>query len=208
MTRVKAREKAFFLIFERISLGEKNQFSLDNFLTQVGEQGVYLQKVSDTLEKNLAFLTRHIEKAAISFKLERIFKIDFSLLLLANIEILFFDDVPDLVALNEVVELSKIYSGEKSQKFIHGILGAMLKQKDRLLYLYKNPKEDVDDVIENKELRMENDCENGDSKVVGAGTSHPQGEGAVDEAGNDDVSKTQKPKNPNKNEVREWRAKL
>jgi len=163
MTRQKVREQAFLLIFERVALGERNEFSLDNILAAAGEQAGYLKNIYDTVDDRLAFLERHIQKYAHKFKLERIYRVDLSLMLLAMAEILFFDDVPDLVAVNEAIELAKRYSGEKSQKFIHGILANIVSDKERLLYLLDNPKEDVDDGAgcrvqgaENDELRITN----------------------------------------------------
>lgn len=47
---------------------------------------------------------------------------------MALVELLHFNDVPAEVTLNEVIEISKIYSTERSGKFINGILDAILKK--------------------------------------------------------------------------------
>ncbi|NLA83361.1 MAG: N utilization substance protein B, partial [Clostridiales bacterium] len=49
--------------------------------------------------------------------------VDLSILRLAVYEILYRDDIPVNVSINEAVELAKKYSGEKTGSFINGILG-------------------------------------------------------------------------------------
>ena len=56
-------------------------------------------------------------------KFDRIAKVDLSILRLAVYEILYRDDIPVNVSINEAVELAKKYSGEKTGSFINGILG-------------------------------------------------------------------------------------
>ena len=56
---------------------------------------------------------------------------DLAILRLAAFEILYRDDIPEGASINEAVELGKKFGGEKSAKFINGVLGAIAK--DRLL---------------------------------------------------------------------------
>lgn len=58
----------------------------------------------------------------------RVAVIDKLLLRMALTELLYFSDVPAEVTLNEVIEISKTYSTERSGKFINGILDAILKK--------------------------------------------------------------------------------
>lgn len=60
----------------------------------------------------------------------RIVKIDLAILRLATYELLFVSKeiVPPKVAINEAIELAKIYSDDKSPKFINGILSNLLKK--------------------------------------------------------------------------------
>ena len=54
-------------------------------------------------------------------------KVDLSILRLAVYEILFDEDVPTGVAINEAVELAKKFGGDDTPSFVNGLLGRMVK---------------------------------------------------------------------------------
>ena len=54
--------------------------------------------------------------------------VDRNILRLATYEVLFEDDVPPSVAINEAVELAKVYGGEDSSKFVNGVLGRIAER--------------------------------------------------------------------------------
>ncbi len=74
-----------------------------------------------------AELDKIIQEMAIDWHLDRIGKVDRSILRL-SINELKLGDTPDSVIINEAVELAKKYSGEESAKFINGILGAFVRK--------------------------------------------------------------------------------
>ncbi len=63
------------------------------------------------------------------WKIDRISKIELAILRIAITEILYIEDVPNSVAVNEAVELAKEYSDEGSSSFINGLLGAWLRSE-------------------------------------------------------------------------------
>jgi N utilization substance protein B len=71
-----------------------------------------------------------IVKAAPDWPLEKISTIDRNILRIGLYELLFADskEVPAKVAINEAIELSKNYGGEKSSKFVNGVLGSVYKE--------------------------------------------------------------------------------
>ena len=71
-----------------------------------------------------------IEKAAPDWPLSKISTIDRNILRIGLFELLFADskEVPAKVAINEAIELSKNYGGEKSSKFVNGVLGSVYKE--------------------------------------------------------------------------------
>lgn len=71
-----------------------------------------------------------IEKAAPDWPIDKIQIIDRNILRIGLYELLFSDaqEVPAKVAINEAIELSKNYGGEKSSKFINGVLGSVYKE--------------------------------------------------------------------------------
>jgi len=68
-----------------------------------------------------------IARFAKHWRVERIGKIEITLLRLAVYEMLYRDDVPPKVAINEAVELAKQFGDEKARSFINGILDAAAK---------------------------------------------------------------------------------
>jgi N utilization substance protein B len=128
--RKQAREYTFKLIFEYLFLKEKNNDGIDearpeNLLPSDTE---YINKVYNGVVENYDYLYSCVSRLSSEFKAERIYKIDLAILLLAMYEIKFMDDVPDVVAVNEAIELAKTYSTDKSHSFINGILASFLKE--------------------------------------------------------------------------------
>ena len=71
-----------------------------------------------------------VEKAAPDWPLDKISMVDRNILRIGLYELLFADskEVPAKVAINEAIELSKSYGGEKSSKFVNGVLGSVYKE--------------------------------------------------------------------------------
>ena len=70
-------------------------------------------------------IDQEIVKHLRGWTLERLSKVDLAILRLATYEILFEDEIPQNVSINEAVELSKRYSEDDSRKFINGVLDAL-----------------------------------------------------------------------------------
>ncbi len=69
-----------------------------------------------------------IEPALEKWEIDRLSKVDLSILRIAVYEILFAEDIPNAVAANEAVQLAKLFSGGNAPKFINGVLGKVIKQ--------------------------------------------------------------------------------
>jgi N utilization substance protein B len=89
-----------------------------------------------------------ISKAAPDWPLDKISIVDRNVLRIGLAELIFSnkDEVPPKVAINEAIELAKTFGGEKSGKFVNGVLGAVYKEmgepgKDQIS---KKKKEEVD----------------------------------------------------------------
>ncbi len=88
--------------------------------------------INRVLENNEKF-DQYIKEHTDNWELERIARIDRILMHIALAEILFFDDIPYKVSVNEAIDIAKKFSTEKSSQFINGILDAiyntLLKEK-------------------------------------------------------------------------------
>ena len=71
----------------------------------------------------------YIVRFASGWTLERIANADRNLLRVAMYEILYREDIPQSVSINEAVELAKNYSTAESAKFINGILGSFARER-------------------------------------------------------------------------------
>lgn len=129
MKRRQIRELAFQLIYQ-IDVG-KNQlnYTLQERLkeeTNEGAKAFCEELVKGTFAK-LEEIDEIIQKNAVDWKVERMSSVDRNLLRLAVFEMLYYDNTPPKVALNEAIELAKIFGSEESPKFINGILGKIIK---------------------------------------------------------------------------------
>lgn len=78
---------------------------------------------------NKAKIDETISSGLENWEIDRLSKVDLSILRIAVYEILFADDIPDAVAANEAVQLAKRFSEDKAPKFINGVLGNVIKNR-------------------------------------------------------------------------------
>lgn len=82
----------------------------------------YVKKVYFDLADKLEIIDGYINKASEGWKTTRISKLSLCILRLATYEMLYVEDVPAVIAINEAVELSKKYDDPKAKSFINGVL--------------------------------------------------------------------------------------
>lgn len=105
----------------------EERFDLFCTLFQVNKKArVYALTLLKGITSSLAEVDAEITKAASNWRLPRIAATDRNLLRIAVYEIIYCDNVPPQVAINEVVEIAKKFAGEESPKFINGVLDAVL----------------------------------------------------------------------------------
>ena len=122
--RSEEREQAFCLLFQSLFNTDENFEIYEENIDSVGD---YARSIALGVEEKKDNLDGLIEKYSKGWKVKRLPKVNLAILRLAAYEILFVDDVPESVAINEAVELAKKYSGESDYSFINGVLGALVK---------------------------------------------------------------------------------
>lgn len=134
MNRRKSREVAMKLLFE-MSIN-KNDFKeiIENFkeesdldLSDVDMS--YVTRVLAGVQNNQEAIDKKIEEHLINWKMYRLAKIDLAILRISTYEIMFEEDIPTKVSINEGIELAKKYSDDKSSTFINGVLGKMISEE-------------------------------------------------------------------------------
>lgn len=133
MNRRKSRELAMKLLFE-ISIN-KNDFEevINNYKEENDNKDIdfnYVTRVLKGIEDNREEIDSKIQKNLSGWKMERVSKVSISILRLAVYEILFEDEIPMKVSVNEAVELSKNYSEDKAWAFVNGVLGSIAKEME------------------------------------------------------------------------------
>lgn len=129
MTRHEAREAAFIILFEKVFQPDDAVGSFLDLATELElfEPDDYIRNVTGKAEKNLAQIDSMIEERLVGWTLKRISKVSLSALRLAICEMLYFDDIPLSVSINEAVELTKKYATVKDASFVNGVLGSVSK---------------------------------------------------------------------------------
>ena len=131
MKRNETRELAYQLVFEYMfnpdndSTSKNMMFMLEEKLSD--NDKAYIDKMLDVIHEHYDELKAYIAQFVTNFDVDRLFKADLAVLLLAVAEIKYFDDIPVGVSIDEAVELSKKYSVENGYKFVNGVLGAISK---------------------------------------------------------------------------------
>lgn len=132
MSRKNSREKAMELSFgvelSKDSPEEAVETFVDNYEGDIKEIDLgYIKEILYGIDSKKEELDSIIESNLKNWKIERIAKINLTILRLAILEMKYIEDVPAKVALNEALELTKKYSDEKSVSFINAVLDKVLK---------------------------------------------------------------------------------
>lgn len=129
ISRYKMREQAFILCFEMLfsdtdidELADNAGDARDEFISDFAidcAKGVaaHIDEIDAKISENLKS----------GWKISRISKVSLALMRLAIYEMLFCDDIPVSVSINEAVELSKKYTVKDDTSFINGVLGSVAK---------------------------------------------------------------------------------
>lgn len=127
MTRREAREQAFILMFEKSFRQDEAVLDIaeDAYEDDQIEKDDFALMLAKKTEDNLDDIDIYIEKFSRGWTIKRIPKVSLAILRIAICEILYVEEVPVGVSINEAVELAKIYAGENDSSFINGILGSV-----------------------------------------------------------------------------------
>jgi N utilization substance protein B len=134
--RSKARKRALDVLFEADQRGIDPVRLLADRIAEPGTETSLPQYSVDLVEGVIAEQDRIDELLAThahGWTIDRMPAVDRALLRLGTWEILFNDDVPDAVAVDEAVELARSLSTDESPQFVNGLLGRIVDLKPTLL---------------------------------------------------------------------------
>lgn len=127
MKRREAREIAFCLVFEKdfmndLSCKEIYNTALSYFDAEAIEAEPYIFSTFNGVFENIEAIDKLIDDSSSNWNSDRISRVSKAILRLAVYEIVYVEDIPVKIAVNEAVEIAKKYDDEKAFSFINGVL--------------------------------------------------------------------------------------
>lgn len=155
LARTLAMQTMFLWDFE--GKVEKNLSKLakgvfENFAPQFDDHG-FVEGVLKGVMDKLGEIDAYISKYATEWPIEQITIVDRNILRIGVYELMYNEDIPAKVAINEAIEIAKIFGSESSGKFVNGVLGAIYK--DMLADGYSEPERPKKQVKDEKEPKAE-----------------------------------------------------
>lgn len=138
--RTMSREMALQFLYQidltHLDLESQGLFTLDELITrgESSENHVDVKAYATRLIKKITYhkshIDRWIEKCSDNWRMNRMAIVDRNILRMGTCEIMYFDDIPSKVAINEAIELAKKFGDSESSKFVNGILDKISKEND------------------------------------------------------------------------------
>jgi N utilization substance protein B len=128
MDRTGARTAAMMLVYEWEMGGDGGEDTREGMLElQPDEKEFkYMEMLFNGVLDNKSAIDAAIAKYLVGWRLERISRVDLSIMRVAAYEIM-YTQLPKGVAVNEALEMARIYSEPKAVGFINGVLGSLVR---------------------------------------------------------------------------------
>lgn len=128
MSRRTARKQAFLNLYQSDVNHSPLGPTMDRWREYRGDLEDYAVRLARGVEEEQGQLDAMLSEVSVGWPVHRMSAVDRSILRLALYEMLYVDDVPSEVAVNEAVELARGFSGDESPAFVGGVLrGAEVK---------------------------------------------------------------------------------
>jgi len=121
---------AMQILYQRDITGESvgRILATKSYSVEEGEPDGFCRELVGGVEGHLDEIDETIGTVSENWSVSRMPLVDRNILRLATYEVLYLDDVPASVAINEAVELAKVFGGEDSSKFVNGVLGKIAER--------------------------------------------------------------------------------
>ena len=130
MDRKSARAAAMKLLYEWEMGGDGGEETREGMLEIRADEkeADYMEMLVAGVQKNVSDIDALISTYAVGWRLERIARVNLSILRVAIFEIM-YTELSDAVAVNEALELVRAYSAPESVRFVNGVLGSLIRGK-------------------------------------------------------------------------------
>ncbi len=132
MLRSQVREEIFKIVFripfaKEDGMEEQIAFALEDLQGKSEENLQYIKEKAEAVEDHLEAIDAKIAENCEGWNVNRIGKAEIAIMRIAVYEMMFEEDVPNRVAINEAVELCKNYCDEEAKGFVNAVLGKVEK---------------------------------------------------------------------------------
>lgn len=131
MTRSESREILMHILFQMDAQDDCSEELRDLLLDGKSipkQHQDYIDAIFAIIKAHLPELDDLINRHSDKWETSRMPKTDLAILRLATAEIVFANDIPEAVSIDEAVEMSKKYGNESSHKFVNGVLGKIARE--------------------------------------------------------------------------------
>jgi N utilization substance protein B len=122
LSRRTARKQAFLVLYQSDINGSPVETTFERWRSHMGDLKDYAAYLASGVERERRELDAMLSEVSVGWPLHRMSAVDRTILRLGLFEMLFVEDVPPDVAVNEAVELARGYSGEEAPAFVGGVL--------------------------------------------------------------------------------------
>ena len=129
MTRKNARKAAFELLFESEFRNDEKAIDIFDISAENREleEDLYLRGIFFGVLEHLEDIDSTIGKHSRGWKPERISRVSRTVLRIAVYEMLYIDDIPARVSINEALDLCREFDEDKARPFVNGVLNAVME---------------------------------------------------------------------------------
>ena len=132
MKRKRSREIAMELLFSMEISKNSYEQTIESFIEnyEMDLKTIDLEYIKEVMKSVTDYkeeIDEIIKNSLINWTIERVSKVNLIIVRFAIAEMLYIDDVPEVVAINEAIELTKKYSDDKSVSFVNGALDKAFK---------------------------------------------------------------------------------
>lgn len=137
MLRSQVREEIFKILFRfpfvpKSEMVEQIDFSMEELEGKSEDNKEYIRNKVNGIMEHMDRIDEIISECCEGWNLNRIGKAEIAIMRIAVYEMLFEEDVPNKVAINEAIELSKIYCDEDAKGFVNAVLGKVAKKTETI----------------------------------------------------------------------------
>jgi len=131
LERTRSRRQALQILYQREITGQSADTILEerSYNPEDGEPSEFCRELLAGVQEHQTRIDAELSEISEHWTVSRMPLVDRNILRLAVYEILFVEEIPPSVSINEAVEMAKIFGGDDSSKFVNGVLGKLAEQR-------------------------------------------------------------------------------